>query len=402
MIVWHLPTNLNFFHRPKTDLMSLFLSGVSRRVAITLLSLFSPIFIYQIAKVLFVSSAIPIIAVLFYYFLAISAKLLALIFSENLSQKIGFKGTIWLSSVPFIFFIPCLVYASSWPILFLPAAILWGIHSGLFWWGYHGYFIKTADEDHFGQSISEARLLETIAAVLTPFLGAVVINYLGFPAVFILSAVFMIASLVLLGKDHDRRQKRDIKFGEVISLVKSHKSVSLAYIGSSAEAIIYIVVWPVFLFLFFGQVITLGIIISLASLFAAVFALTVGARIDRQGERRIVAMGVPLVFLSWTLRIVKKSLPVFILADSIWSFGQRMVAMPLNALTYRKALEAESAKAILFRETTLMIGALLSLFIMIVWTYLGGGLSGSFMLAAIFSTLPLVAVFKKRIRDTDD
>lgn len=402
MIVWHLPTNLNFFHRPKADLMPLFLSGVSRRVAITLLSLFSPIFIYQIAKVLFVSSVIPIIAVLFYYLLAISAKFLALIFSENLSQKIGFKGTIWLSSVPFILFIPCLVYTSSWPILFLPAAILWGTHSGLFWWGYHGYFIKTADEDHFGQSISEARFLETIAAVLTPFLGAVVISYLGFPVVFILSAVFMIVSLVLLGKDHDRRQKRDIKFREIISLVKSHKSISLAYIGSSAEAIIYIVVWPVFLFLFFGQVITLGIVISLASLFAAVFALAVGARIDRQGERRIVAMGVPLVFLSWTLKIIKKSLPVFILADSIWNFGQRMVGMPLNALTYRKALEAESAKAVLFRETTLMIGALLSLLIVIAWIYLGGGLSGSFVLAAIFSTLPLVAVFKKRIRDIDD
>ena len=81
-------------------------------------------------------------------------------------------------------------------------------------------------------------------------------------------------ALLLLGKDHERRQRRDIKFSEVISLIKSHKSISLAYIGSSAETVLYMVIWPLFLFGFFGQVISLGAVVSVSVFFAAIFSLS--------------------------------------------------------------------------------------------------------------------------------
>ncbi|MCH7730265.1 MFS transporter [Patescibacteria group bacterium] len=399
MLAWHLPINLNFFHRPKPDLMHLFLAGVARRVGVALLTLFSPIYIYQVTQGLGLAKSTSVILVLAYFFLILTTKLITFSISEDLSRKIGFKGIIWLSGIPFLVFIVSLVFASSYPYLFLLAAISWGIHAGFFWWGYHGYFIKTEDSEHFGQGVGEANFLETIASVLAPIVGALITTYFGFNTLFIFSGLFMIAGLLLLGKDHDKRQRRDIKFKEVLGLIRTHKSISLAYMGSSAESVLYSTIWPLFLFLFFGQVISLGAIVSVAALVASIFSIAVGDWVDRQGERTIIALGAPLSALSWILRILNKSFPVFIIADSLENFGQRMVNLPLNALTYKKALEAESAKAILFRETTMIMGALLVLLILIGWIYFGGNLTGGFVLAAIFSTFPLVAIFKKRIHD---
>lgn len=279
---------------------------------------------------------------------------------------------------------------------------MWGIHAGLFWWGYHGYFVKTGESDRFGHSIGEARFLETLAGVLTPFVGAILVSFFGFGALYIFVGIIMLFSLALLGKDHDRRQKRDIKFLSVAKLMLTHKSVTLAYAGTGAETVIYMFVWPIFLFLFFGQVVGLGAVVSVSLLIAALFALAVGGWIDRQGERKIVAVGSPLLVLSWTLRMVKRSAPFFVLADSIWNFGQRMTVLPLIALTYKKALQAESAKAILFRETALIVGQVISLLILIIWVLGGGSLSGSFVLAAIFSTLPLMAVLTHKIHDANE
>ncbi len=399
MISWPVPDNLNFLTHKRDGLIPLFLSGVSRRVAAALLSLFSPIYIFQIMKNFGGEQRLAIMIVLLYYLIILFSKLLSLVVAENLSQKAGFKSMIWASFIPFVVFIISLVLTSSWPVLFLVAALAWGIHSGFFWWGYHGYFIKAGDEEYFGHSIGKAGFLETSALVLSPFLGAIAITIFGFNALFFLSGIFMILALFFLGKDHDKRQRRDIVFKDILSLIKSHKSISLAYIGSSAESILYLVVWPLFLFLFFGQVLSLGIIVSAAVFLAAVFSLVVGRWVDKQGERTIVSFGTPLVAISWIIRLVQKSLPAFIVADTLWNFGQKMVVLPLRTLTYKKAVEGGSARAILFRETTMTIGGVASLLLFAVWIFLGGGFDKGFIMAAVLSMLPLVAVFKKRLYD---
>lgn len=382
--------------------MHLFLSGVVRHVAVVLLSLFSPIYIFQTAKGIGFDTSPAIILVFSYFLIGLFTKLLSLIVSENLSQKIGFKGTIWASAIPFIIFLLSIIFAASRPYLFLIASISWGLHAGLFWWGYHGYFIKTAEKQFFGRGVGEANLLETLAIASTPLVGATLTSYFGFSAVFIASGLFVFASLALLGKHHDRRQRRDVKFVDVLKLIKNHKTTSLAYVGAGAETYLYFTAWPLFLFLFFGQVISLGVVISLATLFAAAFGVTVGNWIDRLGERKIVAIGAPLLTIAWIIRFIERYLPAFVLADSIWMFGQRMLILPLNVLTYRKGLEAGTGKAILFRETSLIIGSSLALLILIVLVYFGGSLSGSFVIAAAFSIFPLFTVIKHRIEEEDE
>ena len=368
----------------------------------TLLSIFSPVYIYVTLTNSNYSETTAIISVLIFFILLFLIKLLALIYSEDLSRKIGFKSTIRLSIVPFLLYVPLMIFAADYPVLFIGAMILMGLHAGFFWWGYHGYFIKTGEKDHLGKSLGEANLLETIAAVATPFLGSLVTSLFSYSALFIVAAVFMVLSLVLLGKEADKRQKRDIEFSGVVRLIKKHKSMSFAYMGAGAETITYIVVWPIFLYLFFGKLISLGVVVSLGALFAALFATIIGAWADKQGERRVVSVGTLILSSSWIFRYFFRSFRAFVVVDAFRNFGQRMVNVPLMALSYRKGIEAESAKAILFYETTSILGVFLSLIILSLWLLLGGNLADSFILLSLISLMPLIAAIKKRLPDSHE
>jgi hypothetical protein len=66
-------------------------------------------------------------------------------------------------------------------------------------------------------------------------------------------------------------------------------------------------------------------------------------------------------------------------------------------LAYKKGVEGGAARAILFRETAMTIGGLLSLILLIIWMLYGGRLEEGFIVAAVLSMLPLVAVYKKRL-----
>jgi MFS family permease len=382
---------------PDKDLGNLFFAGVARRAGVTLLSLFSPVYLFEMLVDIGASTSTGIVAVLLYYLLVFFIKFIVLNMSEDLSRKIGYKKVAKLSGIPFFIFIFLIIYSSHYPVLFVLAAISWGIHSGLFWWGYHGYFIKSGSRDHYGESIGEARFLETLAIILSPLLGGVVAGYLGFTSLFILSAVFMLISMLFLGNKHEKKQTLDVSFNEVFRAIAKNKSVSLAYIGTGGEAIINSVLWPLFLYLFFGELISIGSVVSVASLLAAFFAIIAGKWVDDRGERGLIAVGAPLIFMSWVMKAFFWSTPSFILSDGIWNFSERMVVLPLNALTYKKAFDGGSAKAILFRETALIIGIFAVLTLVILVIFAGGSMTLVFLMAGLFSVLPFIAIVKRRI-----
>jgi hypothetical protein len=391
MIFWTSTHHLPKLHR--NEFASLALGGVVRHVAITLLGLFSPIYIYENLAHLGKTNALNLVFV--FYIVLLVFKLLGLIWAEDLSQKLGFKGTIWLSAIPFVVFVPSLVLAGKHPWFFALAAIMWGVHAGFFWWGYHGYFIKSAKKN-FGLKIGEVDLLQTLAAILTPIIGAFIIAAFGFEAIFVVSFVFLIASLFIFGRKHDMRQKTDVKIDDILRLVFKHKSVSSAYAGIGGELHLYGVIWPIFIFFLFGSVLDLGIIVSVSALLAALSAVFIGKFVDKRGEKLAINLGSPLMAFSWIFRFTS-AIPAFIFADSIRNFSHKLVGVPLTELSYRKAVEDSTGAAMLFREIGLTVGAIVTMFLMIILVYLNFSLSSAFVIAIMFALLPMVAVIRKKI-----
>jgi len=387
----------SFAYLPKQGLMRLFWSRVLRQVGVSFLVFFSAIYVYKTAKLLSYDTKFSFLWVVLFYFLMFLSKQVFLSISENLSRSRGFKGIIKLSLLPYFLSTAFYVLGSNNLIFLLLAAVFWGIHASFYWWGYHGYFAKTEDRAHFGFGTGEQEFLETMAMILAPILGAGIISFLGFKFLFITSFVFMAVSVFILGRGNDKKQKHDVSFRQIVYLLWTHKSVSLAYVGEGVEDVFYSTAWPLFLFLLYGQVLNLGIIVTSSLFISAIFGIVIGSYVDKQGERTVVGIGTPIFSLSWLIRALGRSFPFFVLADTLRNFGERMVYLPLLELTYKKAAEGYVSKAIFFRELALGIGAMVALIIMAFLIYLDFEISQTFIIPFIFSLLPFISIIKKSI-----
>ncbi|KKQ42922.1 MAG: MFS family major facilitator transporter [Microgenomates group bacterium GW2011_GWC1_37_8] len=398
MISYHLPTGyLHKLYLPSSDLTRLLFSGVIRKTSVTLLQIFSPVYIYSVLINVYSRQNITIFYVLLYYALSFLIKnITQIVIAENISRFIGFKNTIRLSLIPYLLFLPFILSARNNPFLFIFSAIFYGISAGLYWWGYHGYFVKKGEFKHYGETVGEANFLESLVMIVTPLIGAYVTILFGFPALFLLAALLIVISIIVLGHGSKTRQKQDVKFIEVLKLVVRLKSTSVAYVGAGGEAVIAAVVWPLFLYLFFGKVISLGLIVSGAALISAVIAIFVGRISDIKGEGTIIRIGAPILAFSWLVRIFNLSIAGFVIGDALRNFGQRMIVTPLNALSYRKAFEAETAKAILFLEINENFGIILMLLLLSFVILAGGSLWLAFLLASLFAIWPIIPVIKNR------
>lgn len=391
MIGWH----SRIHHRhvpPRVDGIGiLFTSAVLRRVGITFL-VFSPLYILEVAERTGLSQSSGLGLALSFFALLFLSKLLFLPLAEALGDRFGFRTTLIFSGIPTLLFIPSLVLSrSSLQLLFL-SAVFWGAHTSLFWWGYHGFFIKTGKPQAFGKEMGVAKMLDTLAMISSPILGALIVSFFGFAALFWAAGLMLVLAIGLLVPAAEHRPERTTSLREVVSLVSSHKPIALAYIGNAAEVSAQSSIWPLFLFLTLGSVVGVGGVFSAAVLIAAVLTFLIGAWVDgngEKGERKLILMGAPLASFAWAVRALSKSLPLLVLADAAYRFIDTMISIPLDVLTYHKGLKGGSDRAILFREISMNAGASLFNGTLAAWLFFGGGLSGAMLLTAGVALLPL-------------
>lgn len=392
MIGWHLPIHHRHIPHKVDGLPALFAASVTRRASMTLLGLFSPLYVLELSQREGFSLKASISIVLFYFFLIFLAKLVSIPPAENLGLRYGFRGTLLLSGIPFLFFIPILVWSNTTPWLIIPAALLWGIHNGFFWWGYHGFFVKAGNAISFGEEIGVATVFETIAMVITPFFGALLAEKFGFSVLFWLAGLFFLFSLALMVSASERRPKTDVRVSSIIKLLLRHKNATLSYLGNGVEAAAYLAVWPIFIFLTLGTALNVGGVVSASVIIAAAMTFLVGIWVDKRGEKEMISVGAPLLAFSWIMRMLGSTRPLFIASDSLWRFAEGMVSLPLNVITYKKALEGATDRAIMFRELAINLGPVIILPIFILMVLAGLNLAWTFVLAAVFSLLPLLAI----------
>lgn len=387
----------DLLYKPGKELSKLFFMGIARRASVSFLSFFSPVFIYQLCIGKGFAPDSAIYAAVMFYFILIICKQFFLGISENLSQKIGFTGTIRFSFIPFVVLIFSLIFAERFYGLIFLAAVSWGIHAGLFWWGYHGYFIKKADSKRFGEGIGELEMLKTIVTIIAPLLGAIVIDLFGFQIAFFVSGLFMLLGVIVLGDDKNIRQKHDVRYIDTIRLLVKHKWIAIAYVANGAEGLIHTFIWSLFLYIFFNGVLGMGFVVSFALFLSAIFAIFIGKKIDKSEEKKVLTIGSPLFSLSWLLRVFTGNVFFYVVSDALRNFSEKMVTLPLMGLSYKKSVEDYSSKAILFREIAIGFGSLFALIVIYIFVFLGMGFVEIFILTAFIMLLPLVPVFLKKI-----
>lgn len=378
------------FHPEKNAINTLIVSSFFRIAGISMLALFSSIYIFTSAQELGFSYKNAIYTVLLFYSLLFSVKLIFLFLGQKYSLKRGFKHTIWLSAIPFTIFIPLMIMSEHYFWLIPISACFWGAYSGLFWWGYHGFFFKKQKAGHYGQTIGLTLFVYTAASVIMPIIGAIMIENIGYYSVYILAFILIVISLFVLGKSDDVAQKHDVTLESIYKQIMSKKALvaTLATRGMSMES--YATFWQLYLFLLFGTVLDLGIIASVSVLITSFLMIFIGKYVDKHGEKEAIFLSTPLLGLSWFFRFFITNIIAVIGVNALGSFSGRIMSVSVDEYTYKLANKTHTSPVLLLREVGLILGIFTSLAIVGLITHFGFELKVLFLVVAVVMLLPII------------
>lgn len=338
------------------ELNELFISTFFRFLAVSLISIFIPVYLLTTGHNL---SQIIVYYLIFYTSISIFIGI-----SMYLSSKIGTKKIMALGSLLFIIYYPLLYFIDKglyfgWP------ALIHGLSVALFFSGFHLIFTKFCERKEY----SVFTLTTVLSGIIGPVIGGIIIFYYSFNMLFIISSVLLTLSVIPLFMTKDFKFPYE-KFSPKLIVKTDTKRKAYAYQLSALLAIVAGIFWPLFIYLTLKNVIPLGIISSLTSFLMIFGAFYVRRKADSDNKMTLI-LGVFLNSPSWLLRILLLS-PIGLFISNFYSdFSKTFIDIPFNNMVYEKAKVCKSRmNYFLFREYNFQIGRLVILILALIFANL--------------------------------
>ncbi len=308
------------------------------RVAVGLLGIFIPIFLYESLDKNFTHVAI-------YYLIGFLLYTVTVAFGAQFFNKFGFRkalrlGSIWGASFYVIFY-----FINDENLLYLLALSLVAVtlFRNFHWLPYHVNFAKFSDSENRGRQVSLLEATSNIVGVATPIIAGVVIFKFGFGALFLIAIFLYLASLVPLITIPRTREKFTWGYWETWKRLfsKEFRSRTIAFAADGAENVVGIIIWPIFIFeLLKGNYVGVGAISSLVIGVTVVLQLIAGKYIDKKFTKEaVLKYGTILYAFGWIFKIfIATTFQIFIV-----DFYHRVVGIfaktPYMTLTYDLAAD---------------------------------------------------------------
>lgn len=365
-----------FLHFLKNrELNELYLSISIRAFALSLIGIFVPIYLYQMGYTLVSIFTFYLFWSLFHVILTIPA--------TKVSARIGLKHSM-LVSIPFLIVFFMLLYTletSRWPLQLLSFFI--SVNTVLFWMSYHTDFARFSDKKNRGREIAFSKVVAIVFGALGPVVGAFVLTFMSFKILFIVVCILLGLSIVPLFFTEDVHEPSEVSLKDFFKGQKRENV--LAFVSNGIESRLGMAIWPLFIFLFIfnGKYLSLGLVSSFAmavSLFSNFFI----ARMANARPRTTLKFGSALNAVVWAAKsFVVTPVQVFFV-DALYGVSQTAIHIPFDTLTYDKARKNRHIiRLIAQREIYYHLGAILLFIVLILFTvslteifrYVGSGAS---------------------------
>ena len=370
----------NFFQ--KKEMNEIYLSFGIQNFALGLISIFIPIFLYDLGY------SIPWI--LFFYFLLPLNTVLFGYRGARWVAKLGIKRSM-LASI-FLLFIQLagLRYLQAWPLLFFILPTVQAFKAMFYNYSFNLNFIQHSDSGRRGKEVSSLQASALIASLLSPFLGGLVIKFFGFYVLFIIAAALLFVSIIPLALLKETYEKVNFSQGSMFKDIfsRSNRPVALSFSGFAVEEWIGYVIWPIFLTVIYLSTESIGAISSLTALVTFMVFYFVGKLSDKQDKRRLIKFGTFFYFFSWLGRIFATGFMSVLFIDTYKSITGYILRIPWTSYTYDLAARSNYFKFIVEREIIFDLSrVMVAPFIILVFIIDYHPFIISFAVAALFSLL---------------
>jgi MFS family permease len=291
-------------------------------------------------------------------------------------------------SVPFqILYWMILLAARQDSSLAFAAAIALAVQKALYWPGFHSLMARYADQRQMGREFGVVNSLANVMQILGPFLGGWMSQHFGLAATFITAAIISCCSVLPLFRAKEIFVPKVYRYKDTWALYKTYPKKFFGYTGFGEE-LLFLTIWPVFIYIVVNNYQNTGLIVTVASLFAAILALIIGKITDQYTKRVLIKMGAFFSSLIWLARtIIPSTLWTVFAVDTLSRTSKEMDFIPISTVTYLRAEETHVVPYAVFFEQSLSVGKLIACLLGMLLFYLTGSFMVLFILGALFSLL---------------
>jgi len=194
---------LDFYHYfhyfLRQDITKLYITIAIRNLAVGMVSIFSPAYVY-----LYFDASIPL--TMLYFGLMYGVNGLLAVVGGKLIDALGSSRTMLISSFFLIgYYLSLFSFDKSF--LFVPLSIIAaGVAMALFWPGFHTDFTRFSSQGTRGKEAGRVNVAMLLPTILSPLLGGFILVEFGFPVLFIVVSVVLVAATIPL---FYRRQQKE-------------------------------------------------------------------------------------------------------------------------------------------------------------------------------------------------
>lgn len=268
------------------ELSELYASELLRSLAISVVGIFVPIYLYKLGYSLHAIFGMQVIW-------AASRPLFSYVAAKSVAI-LGPKHTMALGTVVQIVYLCVLVSIESlnWPLALL--AVLGSLSYALFNIAIQVDFSKVKHTEHGGKELGFITISERIGSSLGPLAGGLIASFYNPKATIIIAVMVMALSLVPLF-----RSAEPTRLNQKIILKgfpwRRHQRDFIAASFFGVENVVSVVIWPIFLAIAIFQKNTfaaIGVLISLSTAIALTTVYLIGKLIDRHKGGILLKIGV--------------------------------------------------------------------------------------------------------------
>lgn len=244
----------------------------------------------------------------------------------------------------------------------LGIAFLGGIADSLYWTSLNSEFVKNVDKLHQNEQIGGLFVAARIGSLLAPVAGALILDTLGFDMLFSIVILLITSSVIPLFRSGDYKGTFKLKI-DILGIRKERRlglALFLQGMTNASEALM----WPLYIFFTFGEVLFVGAASTASGIGVAVLTLSVGKMAARFNRKKMIKIGGVAYACLWFLRPFG-STPLEIMLLS-FTGGMLLVLINIPLFSIFSDFASENILGrVVFRELWLNTGRVVLLFILL-------------------------------------
>lgn len=351
--------------------------------ALSLVWIFTPIFLYE--------QGFSLLKILFFFFAAYLIYFFILPLAGKMIKSWGFEHCMFYSNFFTILFYLSLYGITYNKYLIFVSCVLLAVDKMIYWPAYHCDLAMFSSPTAKGRQINLFYILDAIVCVAAPIIGGLILAEFGFRTLFVCVSILLVLAGIPLFTTIEKFEPESFSYKDALKRVfkKENRRKFWSYLGYGEE-MIGVYIWPIFTYLVVINYFNIGLIFSAATLIMILSTIFIGRIVDKRDKRKILKFGTIMLSISWLVKIFIRTPLSLFAVESFSSTSKKIVTVPQMAIIYQDAKRSHLVKKLLFFEMSLSLGKLAIIAVLICFSFFFSEITVlqiSFVLAAAMGLL---------------